>query len=377
MRPRANKLHPFLFCCCLLTLSSLCMSISAAQTAPKKHIIHALYIPLADHYAALVAKERYQKDMLHTHLLIERMRNWDILRAYFQTGDVDMAFIMSPLAMDMFLDKPNFRWVGLMHRDGTALAINEELNKLVELAENRLERKPGAELAKAIKDQHQQTARKIEIGVPHLKSTHTVVLHQYLKQHNVRLSLHPRVPGEALAVDVPPPEAPIFLRRNSNRGRPVAFEQGLPWADVAETGGFGRLAWYSKDVMDLPHGHVECIAIASDHALRTKQVAVREIMYFIRKAGEDIEKARNAGGDALEEIVRIIQRYIPEHSREAILASLDPRLEVINYRHLGIDKPGLKQIMDLAVESGVLPHVIDIDAFALTPFIQDESHAGE
>lgn len=44
---------------------------------------------------------------------------------------------------------------------------------------------------------------------------------------------------------------------------------------------------------------------------------------------------------------------------------------VINCRHLNLEKAGLKQIMDLAVEGGILKKAIAIDAFA------DESFATE
>ncbi|MBW1861325.1 MAG: hypothetical protein JRJ02_02995 [Deltaproteobacteria bacterium] len=68
-------------------------------------------------------------------------------------------------------------------------------------------------------------------------------------------------------------------------------------------------------------------------------------------------------------ITNMIRKHIPEHNEQAIIQSLRPDLNVINYRHLNVDKAGLKQIMDLAVEGGILREPIDIDAFA------DESFA--
>ena len=68
--------------------------------------------------------------------------------------------------------------------------------------------------------------------------------------------------------------------------------------------------------------------------------AVKEVLKFIKKAGADIEHARNEGGQTLKNIIHLIQKHIPAHSQEAIMASLDPSLKVINYQHLDIDKPG-------------------------------------
>ncbi len=345
--------------------------VYAEPSAKGKQEIKALYIPLADHYAALVAFERYRDQMKHADFQIEQMKNWDFLRAYFQSGEADMAYVMSPLAMDMFNEKPHFRWIGLMHRDGNALAINDLLNQQVQLPARRQDRKPDQNVANVLKKVYQKSGHSTEIGMPHLLATHTVVLYRYLKDHGLRLSLLPNSDAEVLAIAVPPPKSPAFIKSKSNRVQAAAFEQSLPWADVVETGGFGKVAWYSKDVMPWPDGHVECIALATDKAIAEKSDAVNEVMGYIRKAGEDIELARNEGGDKLEAIVEIVRKHIPAHNREAIIASLDPKLRVINYQNLNVDKAGLKQIMDLAVEGGILKQAVNIDDFADVSFDQD------
>jgi len=67
--------------------------------------------------------------MVHADFKIQQMKNWGLLRAYFQYGKVDMVYVMSPLTMDMYREKEHFRWIGLMHRNGNALAINDLINK--------------------------------------------------------------------------------------------------------------------------------------------------------------------------------------------------------------------------------------------------------
>ena len=345
---------------------------SDTSSSTEKKLINALYIPLADHYAALVAYERYREQMKFADFQLKQMKNWDLLRAYFQSGEVDMAYVMSPLAMDMFNEKPHFRWIGLMHRDGNALAINDLLNKKVQLPPLRTQRKPDDKVAKALKEVYQVNKRQIEIGMPHLLSTHSVVLYRYLKEHGVRMDLKINHDVEVLAIAVAPPKSPAFLKSKSNRAKAAAFEQSLPWADIVETGGFGHVAWYSKDVMPWKDGHVECIALATDNAIKDKAEAVKEVMHYIQQAGEDIEIARKEGGEKLEAIVSIVQKHIPAHTREAIIASLNPELRVINYDNLSVDKAGLKQIMDWAVEGKILKKPINIDEFADPRFAKPE-----
>ena len=149
----------------------------------EKQPIKAIYIPLADHYSGVVAYEKYAAEMKKADYTIERMKSWPLLRAYFMSGEVDLAYIICPMAMDMFLEKPNFRWVSLLHRDGNALAINDLLNKHVRLPRERLRRKPDAKVAAAFSKAKAQLGRPSECGVPHLLATHTVVLYKYLKDH--------------------------------------------------------------------------------------------------------------------------------------------------------------------------------------------------
>lgn len=341
----------------------------ATVSAQEKQTIKTIYIPLADHYAGIVAYEKYRGQMQKADYSIERMKSWPLLRAYFVSGEADVAYIIAPMAMDMFAQKPDFRWVSLLHRDGNALAINDLLNADVNLPKERLKRKPDAKVAQAFATAKKKLGRPSECAVPSLLATHTVVLYKYLKDHGKTMNLGFGSDKDVLAIEVAPPKSPSFIKKKNIRGIPASFEQSLPWAEVVETQGFGKLAWYSKDVLPWPHGHVECIAIATDKAVKNKREALKEVIYYLHKAGQDIEAARLKGGEDMIAIADMIRKHIPEHNQEAIIQSLRPDLNVINYRHLNVDKAGLALIMELAVEGGILKKAIDIDAFA------DESFA--
>ena len=337
----------------------------------ERHSITAIYIPLADHYAGIIAYEKYRHQMKHADYTIERMANWPELRAYFLSGEVDLAYIICPMAMDMFLDMPVFRWISLMHRDGNALAINDLLNRYAHLPEKRVDRKPDSRVAEAFTLAKETLGKPSVCGVPSLFATHTVVLYKYLKDHGKTLALGRGNEKDVKAIAVPPPKSPAFLKKNNARGIPASFEQSLPWADVVETQQFGHVAWYSKDVVKWPGGHVECIAIATDQAIAAKKDALKEVIYYIHKAGIDIEDARKSGGEAMNAITAMIRKHIPKHTHEAIVQSLRTDLNVINYQNMNVDKAGLKQIMDLAVEGGILDRAIDIDRFANDEFFTE------
>lgn len=349
-------------------ISILAFSFLSATTFAAKTPIKAIYIPLADHYAGIIAYEKYRDKMTKADFSITRMKSWGLLRAYFREDEVDMAFVMSPLAMDIFHETKNVRWVSQMHRDGNALAINDLLRKHVKLPAKRINRKPTADVAKAYSIAKKEIGRPTQVGVPALLATHMVVLYKYLKDHGKTLGIGQGTTHDVVAIAVAPPKAPAFIKKQNSRGIPASFEQSLPWADVVETGGFGHVAWYSKDVLPWPKGHVECIALAKNAAIKNKTAALKEVIHYIHQAGVDIENARRKGGAAMIEIARMVRKHIPEHNQEAIIQSLRPDLNVINYYNLNVEKAGMKYIMDLAVEGGILKQAIDLNAFTTNQF---------
>ncbi|MDC2887733.1 ABC transporter substrate-binding protein [Psychrosphaera algicola] len=341
--------------------------VFSTQLHAERVKVNAIYVPLADHYAAIVAFEKYAEQMKYADFSIQQMKNWDLLKTKFLEGNTEIAFAMAPLALNMFTESPIFKWIGLMHRDGNGLAINNVLANQLELPDDHNERKPSHDLAQIVKSEINANQRVL-IGVPHLQSSHAVILFHYLKNNNLLLSFKPNFNDQVLAIAVNPAESLNFLRGNNNLNRPVAIEQSLPWIDVAESQNVGKVAWYSKDVLNTQNGHVECIALATNIALETKSKAIKEVFSMIKKAGKYIEEARNGDPEKLNEIIKMVQKHIPAHTTEAIRLSLDPTLRVINYEHLDIDKPGLKLMMNLGLESGTITSPVNINNFAAKEF---------
>lgn len=346
----------------ILCFIHFCLVFSCKLHAERVKV-NALYIPLADHYAAIVAFEKYADQMQYADFSMQQMKNWDLLKAKFLEGETEIAFAMAPLALNMFTERPIFKWIGLMHRDGNGLAINNELASQLGLSLNHDERHPNLDLAQVIKSKINK-GQRILIGVPHIQSSHAVILFHFFKNNDLFLSFKPNFDDQFLAIAVNPAQSPNFLRANNNLNQPAAIEQSLPWVNVAESQNVGTVAWYSKDVLNTPTGHVECIALATNSALENKSMAVKEVFLMIQKAGKYIEEARNGDLKKLNEIIKIVQKHIPAHTAEAIKLSLDPTLRIINYEHLEIDKPGLKLMMNLALESGTIATPVDINEFA-------------
>lgn len=360
---------------CLIPVFLLLSLFIAADGYAERQRIHAIGIPLADHYAGIVAYEKYRQQMQYADYQIDLLPGPELVRAYFNSEpDADIAFLVSPMVMDMFAEKPDFRWVSLMHRDGTALAINDFLNSYVDLPFDRKERLPDGIIASAIRDYKEDFGRPVEIAIPSFLATHTTILYKYLKEHKMTFGYNRSDDVDVVLKMVKPPNSPVFLRKNSSRAKSAAFVQSLPWAEVVEIGGSGVVGWYSKDVMHHKNGHVECIVIAKDKVIHEKRKALQEVIKYIHMAGRDIESARLNGGKEMDDVVQIVRKHMPSHSKEAIIQSLCADLHVINYNNLNVDshaKESLRHIMNLAFEAGFIEKKIDINEMSDDSFNTD------
>ena len=345
----------------------LALLILVSTLIAQKVPIKAIAIPLADHYAGIIAYEKYKDKMKYADYKILILPGPKLVRRYFRSKkDADIAFNVAPMVMDMYAKNPNFRWVSLIHRDGNALAVNKSFNDYIHLNPDKTQRKADNKVANAIKAIKKNTHKTVEIAVPSLLATHTTVLYKYLKDHNLTFSIEQNIADVSLRI-VKPPKSIAYLKTKTIQKKAAAFEQSLPWVDIIETQDRGYIAWYSKDVMKHKNGHVECIIIAKDEVIKKKTKALKEVIYFIHKAGLDIERARIHGGKEFDEIISMIRHHIPKHTVKAIKESLRPDIMAINYKNLNVDanaKESFRKIMDLAFEAKFIKTKIDIDALA-------------
>ncbi len=331
--------------------------------------IKAIGIPLADHYAGIVAYEKYRQEMKYADYQILILPSPDFVRAYFRSEpDADIAFNVAPMVMDMYAKNPNFKWVSLIHRDGNALAVNKLLSKYIDIPEDKLLRKPTESVADAFKRLRKERGKQIVCAIPSPLATHTIILYKYFKDNGVSFSVSLADENkDVLLKIIKPPKSPFFLRAQDACNKPAAFEQSLPWTEIVETESCGKVAWYSKDIMNFPKGHVECIIIAKNKVIKNKRKALREVIYYIHKAGLFIENARRHGGKEMDEVVQAIQKHIPSHTKASIIEGLRPDINAINYINLNVDsqsKDSFREIMNLAFEAGFIKKKIDINELA-------------
>lgn len=111
-----------------------CLFIGWSSTAvlpQAKKNLKAFYIPLVDYFPTLVAYQRYREPLKYVDFQIAQIKNRAGLRAYFQSWKVNLAYVMSFLAIGMCHENPYLRVIsdqylhvvqaGLKHVMTTAL----------------------------------------------------------------------------------------------------------------------------------------------------------------------------------------------------------------------------------------------------------------
>lgn len=337
----------------------------ATATASAKDAIVALYLPIIDHYSLLLSHLRYSKQMSNADFSVLQMPGFNELRQKFESGEADIAVLTAPLALDMYASKPMFQTVALAHRNGSALSVNTAFAKQMAIAGGRGDRKPDDEFAKASKISFDKTGNPLNVGVPTLHSTHTLVLYKYMQDHGVKMVTPKDRNGVLVVKQVPPPRSADYLKAAGALGQGAATIQSQPWGDVFESSGSGTIVWYSKDVMKHPKGHVECIVIASANAIKNKRAALAEVLESLHKGGAELQAAiQGDNKDLLQIATSISETYIPAHKPEVIAKSMSKDIGAINFNDLNVDMDGLKQLQDLGMASGFQSSAVDLEKFS-------------
>lgn len=358
MKPRHSRNAPRLLIAAML-LGGATVSASA------KDAIVALYLPIIDHYPLLLSHLRYSKQMTNADFSVLQMSGFNELRQKFESGEADIAVLTAPLALDMYASKPMLQAVALAHRNGSALSVNTAFAQRMTIPAGRGDRKPDDAFAKATKAAFDQTGNPLNVGVPTLHSTHTLVLYKYMQDHGIKMVTPKDRNGVLVAKQVPPPKSADYLKAAGALGQGAATIQAQPWGDVFESSGSGTIVWYSKDVMKHPKGHVECIVIASANAIKNKRAALEEVLDSLHKGGAELQAAIQANNkDLLQIATSISGAYIPAHKPDVIAKSMSKDIGAINFNDLDVDMEGLKQLQDLGMASGFQSSAVDLNKFS-------------
>ncbi|HCY85141.1 MAG TPA: multifunctional response regulator receiver/nitrate/sulfonate/bicarbonate ABC transporter substrate-binding protein [Desulfobacteraceae bacterium] len=232
--------------------------------------LNVAHIQITDHLALGALKHRIQTgdvEPQHFDLTTSLMAGWNPIQEGLENGEIDCAFVLAPIAMDLFAYDSPIKLVLFAHKNGSTFVRSRHYDYRF--------------------DSLQSFYKYKVVDIPHKMSVHHMLAHQFLKE----LGLKPGVPGKkAINVRfevVPPIKMPGIMKENEDV---AGFMVAEPVATKAIKGEIGNLEFYSATRWE---NHPCCIVAMQEDFIQEHPEAVQEFVSLLVDTGEYIENDKN------------------------------------------------------------------------------------
>lgn len=297
-----------------------------------KVIIRVGYLPILDHLTLLVSHAQDNKTFQHVEIQPKMFKSWDRLTDALKTESIDAAFILSPLAMDLFDHGLPIQTILLGHRNGSAITVRKEL---------------PIDSSTDLKGK--------TIAIPHAQSTHRVLLNKYLTDAHLSLS-------EVTMQVIPPVEMLDALLTKKIDGFIVAE----PFGARAQSQGIGKIFILTKDILN---HHIDCILVIRQKMIKNVSQAIQEWVESLIRAGQWIEQDKLKQGS--QRVAQLIAyKYLP-YAENILIEALQHPQDRISFDDLEPQLDDFQKIMELSIQAGILNNQIDLKKFVNNVFYLD------
>jgi len=313
----------------LLTKVILCLSLLISNTTFAKEILRVGYMPIMDHLMLPLSHALDNKQYQQLEVKPRLFKKWSELTGALKANKIDAAFILAPLAMDLFHNGENIKTILLAHRDGSSITITKsgDIKDVTDLKEKR-------------------------IGIPGNKSTHVALLNSYLKRGHLSLK-------DVTLKSIAPPN----MQQAMELGFIDAFIVAEPFGSKAIKQNKGNMLILSKNI--LPE-HIDCVVVMKDDFLNQHPEAVKEWLNSLIHASQWIENDRTT--TKATSIANLVSDniYFP-HSKDLIINALSEPLEKISFTNLKPELIDFEITLNISKEAGILKDM-DLTHFIDTRF---------
>ncbi len=238
--------------------------------------IRATHIQITDHLALGVLKRLIDIGEIrpkYFDLDIKCMTGWNPVQEMLEKGEVDVAFVLAPIAMDLFAFDVPVRLVSLAHKNGSSLVHNityKEYNY------------------PSLKDFYKYKV----VNIPHKMSIHHILAHKFLTE----LGLKPGLPEKNKPVNVrfevvPPIQMGPIMKGRDYMGGFIVAE---PIASNAIAKGIAEMECLSSSLWD---DHPCCIVAMQNEFIDKYTDAAYEFTSLLVQAGKFIENNKTKAAE--------------------------------------------------------------------------------
>jgi DNA-binding response OmpR family regulator len=241
-----------------------------SKTSSGKLILNVGHIQITDHLVLGVLKHLIDIGAFqpkYFELNTTCMTGWNPIYQSLETGEVDAALVLAPIAMDLFNYDTPIKLILFAHRDGSICVGNNSDERDLNSKEVLIDH-----------------FRNKTFYIPHLLSIHHMIANMFLKE----LGLVPGVAGSrnvnSFFEIVPPVQMPAFMAKDENVG---GFLVAEPVGTNAITKGIAKPMFVSSEIWK---DHPCCVVAMRENIVNEYEDAVYEFTHMMVQAGAYISK---------------------------------------------------------------------------------------
>ncbi|NVM21184.1 MAG: ABC transporter substrate-binding protein [Desulfobacterales bacterium] len=254
----------------------------------EKPVIRVGHIKITDHLILGVTKHKLEKGeeaLQYSTMQTECKNGWHEVDSALREGEIDAAFILAPMAFDLYSSGQKIKLVLFGHKNGSTLIKNKRAN------------------IGDIKDFKGKT-----IIIPYQLSIHNMLLHQMLSKQGLQAGAGHDVLLEVFA-PVQIPEAIQYDEEGDIGGFIVAE----PFGSQVVKEGYGEEMAMSKDLWP---NHPCCVFVVKEEIVGKYPDAVHELVTSLVKSGkfvqEDWKAAAEIGASFLGQKPEVMERVLTQ-----------------------------------------------------------------
>jgi len=285
------------------------------------------HLPIIDHLILGMSKHKLEQgieDLQHVEIETVQMFGWNEVGDALLKGDIDMAFMLAPYAMDLYHTKPEFKLVLLGHRDGSIIVTNKRAN------------------IKSLQD-----FKGKAVLIPFQASVHHMIFHKFMQSEGLSVGIGKDIMTEVVA----PGQIPMMIEYDE-AGMIAGYIVAEPFGTKVVNAGLGDVLKLSKDIWA---GHPCCTVIARDDLLNGHPEAVQELINSFVASGKevksDIENTIKIATSFLEQEESVVRAILEDPNErvtaDKLLPNLDELVEIQNYLIDSVSMPAISGKIDM------------------------------
>ncbi len=269
----------------------------------QKPVLRVGHIRITDHLVLGVTRAKLQSGEVtsnHFDLKTEFFIGWNPLATALKNEEIDAAFILAPLAMELFHSGAKIKLISLGHKSGSIIIKNSRAN------------------IKTIQD----FKGKIVL-IPHSLSVHNMIFARMLCESGLTVGL-----GKDVMLEVVAPSQIPQIMKWDEKALIGGFIVAEPYGTEVVTAGYGQEFALSKDIWP---NHPCCVVVIKEDIINKYPDGVQEFVNNIVASGKFIEENSDAaaaiGAEFLNQDVDVIKLVLTKPKDRVSYGELLPVLE--------------------------------------------------